>query len=146
MDEVTPRVLLDESDVAALWSVAGKLRERLGRPAQGSADPAMVAARLLKVRRERAALFGDTVAALLGEPVYDILLDLYVAHAAGRRISVTSACIASGVPPTTALRTIERLVASGAVRRYPDEEDRRRSLLALSEGMAGLIEQHLSAL
>jgi hypothetical protein len=35
---------------------------------------------------------------LFKDPAWDILLDLYVARADGRGISVSSACIASGAP------------------------------------------------
>ena len=41
---------------------------------------------------------------LFGEPAWDILVDLFIHQSRGKRVSVTSSCIASRVPPTTALR------------------------------------------
>lgn len=76
----------------------------------------------------------------LGEPTWNILLDLFVSQAIGRRTSVTHACIAAGVPATTGLRHLERLVAQGHVLRYEDSTDRRRVFVALSQAMQDRIE------
>ena len=70
---------------------------------------------------------------LFAEPAWDILLDLYAAHLAGRRISVTSCCIASQVPPTTALRWIEQMSESGLLVREKDPDDLRRNWISLSD-------------
>jgi DNA-binding MarR family transcriptional regulator len=51
----------------------------------------------------------------------------------GRRVSVSSAGIASAAPATTALRWIKQLEASGVIRREADPQDRRRIYLRLSE-------------
>jgi len=50
-------------------------------------------------RRKRDSVLGS--AHLLGEPAWDILLDLYIAQAQAHEVSVSSACIGSAVPPTT---------------------------------------------
>jgi DNA-binding MarR family transcriptional regulator len=68
----------------------------------------------------------------VGEAQWDILLDLYVNKHAHRPISVTSACIASGVPPTTALRHLSVLVSNGSVVSIPDENDKRRVYVEIS--------------
>jgi hypothetical protein len=61
-----------------------------------------------------------------------VMLDLYKNH--GRRsISVTSACIASMHPPTTALRWISQLVEKGLIERLNDENDARRVFVQLSQ-------------
>lgn len=82
---------------------------------------------------------------LFGEPAWDILLDLYVAHLDGRQVAVSSACIAACVPPTTALRYLNRLERSGLIRRRPDAKDHRRVLVAPSQRAIELIEQTLDA-
>jgi DNA-binding MarR family transcriptional regulator len=46
---------------------------------------------------------------------------------------VTSLCIASGAPTTTALRRIEDLAEAGLIERMPDPADRRRILVRLTE-------------
>ena len=59
-------------------------------------------------RRARTAIFGAD-AELFGEPAWDILLDAAIMEGQGRSVSVTSACLAADVPPTTALRYLSAL-------------------------------------
>ena len=68
---------------------------------------------------------------MFGDPAWDILLDLYVAKARGKLISVSSSCIAAGTSNTTGLRWLRRLERSGAIVRRPDPTDARRSFLEL---------------
>ncbi len=70
---------------------------------------------------------------LFGEPAWDLLLDLFIAGEEGKPISITSACIASGVPSTTALRWIGVLDERGLISRDPDPEDGRRIYVSLTE-------------
>lgn len=81
-------------------------------------------------RRARDALLPPE---FLGEPGWDILLDLLISRLSNKEISVTSCCVAACVPPTTALRWIDLLISQGFVERVSDPEDRRRSLLRLTE-------------
>ena len=69
---------------------------------------------------------------LFGEPAWDMILDLYIHQAQGRPTSITAACIGSHAPATTALRYIDLLCDLGWVEKIPDDNDRRRSLLALT--------------
>mgnify|MGYP001806607897 CR=1 FL=1 len=85
---------------------------------------------LVSARADRDAIFQ---AGLFSDPAWDMLLDLAVAEATGRPISVTSLCIASGAPTTTALRRIEDLKDAGLLDRIPDPQDRRRVLVHLTE-------------
>jgi DNA-binding MarR family transcriptional regulator len=59
-------------------------------------------------------------------PVWAMLLELYVANHEGRKISVSGLCQASGVPWTTALRHVERLEELEMITRRADTEDKRR--------------------
>ena len=68
----------------------------------------------------------------LGEPAWDILLDLAVAQYWRRETSVTSLCIAADVPSTTALRWINSMTKAGLIVRRSCERDGRRSFLAIS--------------
>lgn len=87
-------------------------------------------------RGKRKNYFNDK---FFGEPAWDIILDLFVTQGAGYRVSVTAACIASQVPPTTALRWLTILEDEGIIRRKPDASDRRRDWLELTDfGMARL--------
>ena len=95
-------------------------------------DPRLV--RQIIRQREARAKFFD--AELFADPAWDILLDLTAARAEHTRVSVTSLCIASGVPPTTALRWISQMVEAGLLQRVEDEEDKRRAFIALSDSAA----------
>ena len=92
-------------------------------------DPRMI--RQIIVNRQARAKFFD--AELFADPAWDMLLDLTAAHAEHRRVSVTSLCIASGVPATTALRWVRQMVDSGMFVRIADSTDRRRAFIALSD-------------
>lgn len=85
-------------------------------------------------QRQLRARFFD--AELFADPAWDILLDLTAARAEHARVSVTSLCIASGVPPTTALRWIGQMTQAGLLIRLEDETDKRRAFIALSDGAA----------
>lgn len=62
-----------------------------------------------------------------------MLLDLYIQRSVGRRVTVTSLCIASGVATTTALRWVGLLIESGLAKRVESEEDRRKAFVVLSD-------------
>ncbi|MEO5587225.1 MAG: MarR family transcriptional regulator [Novosphingobium sp.] len=95
-------------------------------------DPKLVR-RIIRQRQLRARFFdGD----LFADPAWDILLDLTAARAEHARVSVTSLCIASGVPPTTALRWIAQMVETGLLERIEDQVDRRRAFIGLADKAA----------
>ncbi len=89
------------------------------------------AVRQIIANRQARSRFFDP--ALFGDPAWDMLLDLTAAHGEGARVSVTSLCIAAGVPATTALRWLTQMVESGIFLRVPDPADKRRAFIALSD-------------
>ena len=92
-------------------------------------DPRLVR-RIIRQRQLRARFFeGD----LFADPAWDMLLDLTAARAEHTRVSITSLCIASGVPPTTALRWIGQMTEAGLLERVEDETDRRRAFVTLTD-------------
>ena len=109
---------------------AGQDESRLVRATRPALpDPRMVR-RIIRQRQLRARFFdGD----LFADPAWDILLDLTAARVEHTRVSVTSLCIASGVPPTTALRWISQMSDAGLLERVEDETDRRRAFITLTE-------------
>lgn len=90
------------------------------------------AERLYRERRRRDAGMGGSVD-LFGEPSWDMLLDLFIAQGRQRPVSVSSACIASSTPQSTALRYVGLLEKVGLIRRAKDPRDGRRRCLELTE-------------
>ncbi|BDI61066.1 winged helix DNA-binding protein [Qipengyuania nanhaisediminis] len=105
---------------------------------------AALARKIYAVRRRRAAIFGN--AEMFGEPAWDILLDLYIAHVDGKPVSVSSACIGSAAPPTTGLRWLGVLAEQELVLREHDPQDQRRVLVRLTDrGLEAMDEFFASA-
>lgn len=105
-------------------------------------DPRLV--RQLIARREARAKFLPGVC--FADPAWDMLLDLTAARAEHERVSVTSLCIASGVPATTALRWIGQLEKSGLVERVADDIDRRRAFVVLTDKAADAMAAYFAAI
>ena len=82
---------------------------------------------------------------LLGEPAWDMLLDLFQQFAGGAKVSTTSLCIASRVPSTMALRHIALLEEHGLVKRSHSAFDKRVTFVELTDAgvvaMGGYLEQ-----
>ncbi len=107
--------------------------DRLARTARPPLPDPRLVRRILRQRQLRARFFdGD----LFADPAWDMLLDLTAARAEHNRVSVTSLCIASGVPPTTALRWIGQMTEAGLFERVEDDADRRRAFIALTDKAA----------
>lgn len=116
---------------------------RLGRGGKPSLPDPRLVRQIIRHRQARAKFFdGD----LFADPAWDILLDLTAARAEHKRVSVTSLCIASGVPPTTALRWISQMTEMGLLERVEDEQDKRRAFIALTDGAAEAMARYFSEL
>jgi DNA-binding MarR family transcriptional regulator len=116
-----------------------RVRERPvlpARPAAGGNAFSGTATELVegiyRSRRLRDDAFGS-IANQFREPTWDILLDLYLAAAKGRPVSVSSACIGSGAPQTTAIRHLALLENAGLVVRTPNPMDNRAGIVTLTE-------------
>jgi DNA-binding MarR family transcriptional regulator len=108
--------------------------EAVGGFGHAKAQPALPEPRIVRqiiANRQARSRFFDPE--LFGDPAWDMLLDLAAAHGEGAQVSVSSLCIAAGVPATTALRWLSQMVESGIFIRVPDPADRRRAFIALSE-------------
>ena len=101
------------------------------------------ARRLLRERRLRERMFDGTE---FGEPAWDILLNLYIAHHEGKLVSVSSLCIAAGVPATTALRWISTMEVRGQLRRHRDPIHKRRMFMSLSAEALAAMDRYLTSL
>ncbi|WP_179042134.1 winged helix DNA-binding protein [Sphingobium lactosutens] len=90
---------------------------------------AAAARRYLRWRRKR----DESYPRLFEDPAWEILLDLFVSKIEERSIYVSSACIASQVPQTTALRMIKRLNDLSLVKQEEDPFDGRRKILKITK-------------
>ena len=128
-----------DNELAQLRSATGALVRTLRPPLP---DPRLIR-RIILQRQMRAQFLGS---GLFADPAWDMLLDLTAAREEHRRVSVTSLCIASRVPPTTALRWITLLEEAGLVQRSGDNADRRRTFIALTDKAASKIARYFDAL
>ena len=115
-------------------------------PLQQSADGCVHARRLMTAKAWARASAIRTRAlggALAADPAWDMLLHLYVAYREGGALSVSSTCHSSCVPSTTALRWVTLLEKEGWLSQYPHADDRRMSLLRLTDDALLKIEKAL---
>lgn len=132
-----------ESPRPAFAAAADDAGERLVRAARPPLPDPRLVRRIIRQRQLRARFFdGD----LFGDPAWDMLLDLTAARAEHSRVSVTSLCIASGVPPTTALRWIGQMTEAGLFERVEDDSDRRRAFITLTDRAADAMARYFAEL
>lgn len=127
-----------QAEIAELERVLQQIRARI--EARIGTSATSWAVEQYRQRRRRNAIFAED-ADLFGEPTWDVLLDLFAAHQDGRPISISSACIAADVAPTTALRQLTRLQTRGLIQRHGDTRDRRRHYLQLTDRAITLLMQ-----
>ena len=90
----------------------------------------VLAEKIYIARRNVDAVFG--MSGFVVSPGWDMMLDLYKAKIKRKSISVTSACIGGACPPTTGLRWLQALEEMQLITRTPDPEDKRRSVVDLT--------------
>ncbi|MGV3511624.1 MAG: hypothetical protein ACO1OX_06430 [Novosphingobium sp.] len=84
----------------------------------------------IRARRRRQELFPNIQVA---DPAWDLMLELFINQAEGRRISVTGLGLGANVPGATVLRWLAMFHESGLIVREPDPADRRRIWVSLTE-------------
>jgi hypothetical protein len=142
----------DEPDlhIAELENEVARLRARLARASAANRDDvppasaprskgnAAVIRNVIDARSRRGAFLPPS---LFADPAWDMLLDLFMAHLSQVRISISSLCVASNVPTTTALRWLKVMQDRGLVERRSDPLDARRHFIDLTptgvEAMTG---------
>lgn len=93
----------------------------------------------IETRRLRSKYFEGK---LFAEPAWDMLLDLFQSELAQRPVSVSSLCIASAVPATTALRWINTMMEAGLFNRRSDPHDSRRIFVELTPHASEAMRQY----
>jgi len=121
-EAASPEVMLTAADDAAL-SAHGDLAHIL-----------------LAERRLRHSMLPRAIAQ---EPGWEIILELYLTHCAGRTLSVSDVFIGSSIPATTALRHIKQLAADGYVERIRDHDDARRNYLSITPAVFAQVDAYL---
>jgi hypothetical protein len=118
----------------------GKGKAQIGRRARSElAAEARLAAEILRSRRQRERAFG---ANLFADPAWDMLLELFVQEESGNVVHVSSLCMASAVPTTTALRWIGTLTEAKLLERRPTGSNRKVEI-CLSRRARFLVRRHL---
>ena len=128
----------DESDGFGAAAPAARARMPDASRASG-AERREKFLRMLRVRSARRHFFEPM---LFSDPCWDMLLDLMAARVTGKRVSVTSVCLAADIPLTTGLRRIEELVKAGFVHRSPDPIDGRRTFVELTDQAVGQLNDY----
>lgn len=93
---------------------------------------------LIRQRKLARNLLGPN---LCSNPIWDMLLDLYVADREGELLYIWPLSVAGNVPISSAHRKIDLMVQKGFVRRTVDESDRRRVGIQLSAPFREMLEQ-----
>lgn len=138
-----PEAFRFESPALAFRHAAPNPGDRLVRAARPALPDPRLIRRILRQRQLRTRFFEND---LFSDPAWDMLLDLTAARAEHLRVSVTSLCIASAVPPTTALRWITQMTEMGLMERLNDETDRRRAFIALTDKAADAMARYFAEL
>lgn len=120
-----------------------RLIENSRRDSSAGAQSAVLAAaaEACAARRRLYGLFGRR---LFSDPSWDILLELFVSTLEGRKVTVSTACMAACAPTTTALRHIAYLVQEGLVIRRPHPADARSTYLELTGPAVAKLTQYFS--
>ncbi len=111
----------NEENAALLLDMLSRLD---GLPAGETVSPLAFARRLHRSRMRAHEIIGP---AIVRDPKWEMLLELFVAHHEHRRVSVSALCHAANAPATTSLRHIETLEKLGFFHRIDDPMDARRS-------------------
>lgn len=109
-----------------------KTREQAVEEAKTNDDLTALAIEAKREIARRRARHAHLPAGFFAEGCWNILLDLFIHFEAGKPVSVTDACLASGLPATTALRSITLIEKNDLAMRSRDPADGRRIFLSLT--------------
>ena len=118
------------------------------RSADGASDTALPGA-LANARRSvrrlllRRQLMGAD--SLFGEPAWDMLVELFIAHCEGAKVPTGALGIGSGLSSSSAQRLVQRLDDAQLVVRAPDPDDARRHFVSLSPEIAHRLTAYFAA-
>jgi len=114
----------------AIRSHVSALVKQIDTLKQAPTDPISLAERILRFHQRATRDFGYHMTSM---PGLIMLIDLLIAERKRRRVSISSLCIASGVPPTPALRWIRVLEDDALVKKCDHPSDRRVAWVELTD-------------
>lgn len=133
IERITENLTVEMSDIQSrLLKVFEEGVARLDPPERTTGNTTSiveVAMRIARIRKLRREYFS---AELFHERAWDMLLELFIAHRSNRDVWVKSLLGAADGSPTTAIRWLDHLEASGLIVRRSDDEDRRRVIVDLT--------------
>jgi hypothetical protein len=129
----------------SLTRLSTRLRASLQRvcPVSKPNEPHVLLKRvrwLMDARRKRASYIASD---LLGDPAWDILLDLLRAELSYERPPVSSICSTAGVPASTGLRWLNALEQHRLVLRQGDPRDTDGAIFILSPDASAALRRYL---
>ncbi len=130
-------------DVGRIAETLATLAEEPEAARGGEDEEVLDAAAIRAIIRARRLRENYFPACLFADPAWDMLLDLMAARLEGQPVAVSSLCIASAVPATTALRWIRTLTEGGLLVRVADPRDGRRVFIDLSDQTARSLADYL---
>ena len=105
--------------------------------------PVKLVTRMIRARRMRSRFFDET---LFADPAWDMMLDLFEAELAQRRVAVSSLCVAASVPATTGLRWLKAMTEKGLFIRRSDPMDGRRIYVELAPHTSRALSRYFGAI
>lgn len=135
------------SEVLVKLKQAHSQLEQIQYASHGVSEIVLSEDELLKVAKSlsficnsRKTFLDDT---LIADPGWFILLNLKIAELTHDKTQISTVCIDSGAPATTALRWINLLESKSLVKIEPDAHDRRRRFVLLTDNGSELMGKYL---
>lgn len=118
------------TDMNGLGAISQLPASKAVLPAQCGTELAAILRDIILRRRMRNEVIPSH---LLHDPAWDMVLDMMLSKLEGQALSVSSVCMATSVPFTTAIRWLKNMETDNLVRRWTDPQDRRRDLVELTD-------------
>ncbi len=127
--------LLEMADAAEYQLIA--LRTEIAGLDEDAARIATARRMALKIQKLRHRVRSHVGPSHVQDPVFDLMIDIFINQVAHRPVSVSAVSNGTGVAATTSLRWVARLCEKGILVRTDDPLDHRRGWLTLSERSFG---------